>query len=191
MGAINAAGNAVAQLNTVCVVYVCVLHARTWHSACVEDRGPLGSWGWSWGPWGWAASSSTAESSPARPAFFTIHAKFSVLGNMTENSFWNVFFPFCTACWWEMVFSALVIDYKIKVLINSEKYCCTITNIQPIFNYVKVNKHIHIMSMQIHVALSWEKRGHTWNIWRSLPCSTHKITWEWTVCVQWLSWIHS
>lgn len=29
MGAINAAGNAVAQLNTVYVVYVCVLHART------------------------------------------------------------------------------------------------------------------------------------------------------------------
>lgn len=125
------------------------------------------------------------------PGVFTIHAKFSVLGNMTENSFWSVFFPFCTACWWEMVFSALVIDYKIKILISSEKYCCAITNIQPIFNYVKVNKHIHIMSMQIHVALSWKKRGHTWNIWRSLPCSTHKITWEWTVCVQWLSWIHS
>lgn len=111
--------------------------------------------------------------------------------NMTENSFWNVFFPFCTACWWEMVLSALVIDYKIKILIISEKYCWAITNIQPIFNYIKVNMHILITSMQIRVTLSREKRGHTWNIWRSFPCSTHKITWEWTVCVQWVFWIHS
>lgn len=108
-----------------------------------------------------------------------------------RKQFLKCIFPILYCLWWEMVFSALVIDYKIKILISSEKYCCAITNIQPIFNYVKVNKHIHIMSMQIHVALSWEKRGHTWNIWRSLPCSTHKITWEWTVCVQWLSWIHS
>lgn len=111
--------------------------------------------------------------------------------NMTENSFWNVFFLFCTACWWEMVFSALVIDYKIKILISSKKYCWAIANIQPIFNYVKVNKHICITSMQICVTLSWEKRGHTWNIWRSLPYFMHKITWEWTVCVQWLFWIRS
>lgn len=108
-----------------------------------------------------------------------------------RKQFLKCIFPILYCLWWEMVFSALVIDYKIKILISSEKYCCAITNIQPLFNYVKVNKHIHIMSMQIHVALSWEKRGHTWNIWRSLPCSTHKITWEWTVCVQWLSWIHS
>lgn len=192
MGTINAAGNTVTQLNTVCVAYVCVLHACIWHGACVGGQRTTGLLGLELGPSGvgskfhyyWVVTSTPS-------VFYYAYKVFCSHRNMTENSFWNVFFPFCTACWWEMVFSALVIDYKIKILVISEKYCWAITNIQPIFNYVKVNTHIRIMSMQICVTLSREKGGHTWNIWRSLPCSTHKITREWTVCVQWLFWIHS